>query len=57
MGAIEALLQGLLFNMSQRLHLIWASVAVTQDSGGSSVLNLLCAEHQASENCEHKSGI
>ena len=34
-----------------------APVAVAQASGGSSVLNLLFAKDQASENCEHRSGI
>ena len=31
--------------------------AVTQVGEGSSVLNLLCANHQANENCWHRSGI
>ena len=31
--------------------------AVAQVGGGSSVLNLLCTKDQASENCEHRSGI
>ena len=35
----------------------WAPVAVTQASGGSSALNLLCAKDQVNENCEHMSGI
>ena len=35
----------------------WAPVAVTQAGGGSSILNLLCAEDQTSKNCEHMSGI
>ena len=34
-----------------------ALVAVAQVGGGSSVLNLLCAKDQASDNCEHRSGI
>ena len=32
-------------------------VAVAQAGGGSSDLNLLCANDQANENCEHRSGI
>ena len=32
-------------------------VAVTQASGGSSVLTLLCAKDQTNENCKHRSGI
>ena len=32
-------------------------VAVAQAGGGSSLLNLPCAKEQASENCEHSSGI
>ena len=35
----------------------WPPVAVTQASGGSSVLTLLCAKNQANENCEHMSGM
>ena len=32
-------------------------VAVAQASGGSSVLNLLCAKDQANKNCEHRLSI
>ena len=39
------------------LYVIAFLVAIAQASGGSSVLNPLCAKDQANENYEHRSGI
>ena len=56
-GEIEGLWQGLLPNVSQRLHYLLCLSSCRQTGEGSSVLNLLCAKDQANENCEHRSNI
>ena len=55
-GATEGLWRGYSL-VCPKGTICWAPVAVTQVSGGSSVLNLLCAKNQANENCEHRSEI
>ena len=56
-GAIEGLWRGYSPVYPEGSIILCALVAVVQAGGGSSVLNLLCAEDQANENCEHRSGI
>ena len=56
-SAPEGLWQGYSSVCPKGSTICWASVAVTQAGGGSSVLNFLCAKDQANENCEHRSGI
>ena len=56
MGTIKGLRRGYSLVCPKGI-ICWTSVAVTQASGGSSVLTLLCAKNQANENCEHRSGI
>ena len=56
-GATEGLWQDYSSVYLKGSTICWASVAVTQAGGGSSVLNLLCAKDQVNENCEHTSGI
>ena len=55
-GTIEGLLRGYSL-VRPKGTICWAPVAVTQASGGSSVLTLLCAKDQANENCEHQSDL
>ena len=53
-GTIEGLSRGYSL-VCPKGTICWAPVAVTQASGGPSVLTLLCAKDQANENCEHQS--
>ena len=55
-GTTEGLWRGY-FLVCPKGSICWALVTVTQASGGSSVLTLLCAKDHANENCEHRSGI
>ena len=55
-GAVEGIWRGYT-SVCSKGTICWAPVAVTQASGGSSVLTLLCAKNQANQNCEHRSGI
>ena len=57
MGASEGLLRGYSPVCPEGSTILCTLVAVTQDGGGSSVLNLLCAKDQANENYEYRSGI
>ena len=56
-GAIEGLWKGYSPVCLKGSIILCALVAIAQVGEGSSVLNLLCAEDQADENCEHRSGI
>ena len=56
-GAIEGLWRGYSPVCLKGSIILCALVAIAQVGEGSSVLNLLCAEDQADENCEHRSGI
>ena len=56
MGAIEGLWKDY-SSVCPKGTVCWAPVAVTQACEGTSVLTLLCAKNQASENCEHQSDI
>ena len=57
MGASEGLLRGYSPVCPEGSTILCTLVAVTQDGGGSSVLNLLCTKDQANEDCVHRSGI
>ena len=54
-GATEGLWRGYSLVCPKGI-ICWAPVAVTQASGGSSILTL-CAKSQANENCEYQSDI
>ena len=56
-GAIEELWRGYSPVCPKGSAICYTLVTVSQVDKGSSVLNLLCANHQANENCWHRSGI